>query len=115
MSQNDLIYRTITQDDRRTAFADELIKEDGTKVDLTGNTVAFRMTKKADDMVVINDVAATIDSAINGQVSYSWAALDVANTGLFHYWWIVTLTATGTKEHFPGDGKKRLLEIVAKV
>lgn len=113
MSQNEKIVKYFTKGDRRTSIADTLYDANGGVVNLTGCTVAFRMVLDSDDTVKVNSAAATVDSAAAGTVSYAWAAADVDTAGTYAYWWIVTVTASGKVEHFPGDGKKRYAVIVA--
>lgn len=72
-------------------------------IDLTGDTVAFRMVDKSNTAtVVVNSAAANLDDAANGQVSYDFLAADVDTAGTFAAWWI--RTSGGKTEHFPsGD------------
>ena len=93
-----------TQNDRRTSIADILTDGKGNPLDLSNSTVAFRMVKKSDSTVKVNNAAATIDSTTKGEVSYAWGASDLDTAGSFWAWWI--LTSGGKTEHFPGDGKK---------
>jgi len=94
----------ITKGDRLRSFAATLRDAD-TKaaINLTGDSVAFRMVEVADaSVVVVNSAAATLDSAANGQVSYPPVANDVDAAGTFAAWWI--LTSGGLTEHFPSGG-----------
>ena len=101
------LTKHFTVGDRRIPIGDTLADADGTAVDLTGCTVAFRMVLCSDDTVKINSASATVDSATDGQVSYAWTADDVNTAGIYAYWWIVTNTATTKVEHFPADGRRR--------
>ena len=105
MSQNPIIEKYFTKGDRARAIADTLVDSNGDVVDLTGNTVKFRMTLESDDSVKINSSAATIDSATGGKVSYTFTAGDIDTAGNYWGWWI-RMTGTGLTEHFPGDGKR---------
>ena len=114
MAQNTKRSKTFTQDDRRTSIADTLTDANGTVIDLTGHTVAFRMVDAAAGTVKINSAAATVDAALLGNVSYAWGATDLDTPGTYYYWWIVTRTSDSKVEHFPGDKRTRELIVVAK-
>ena len=103
----------ITKNDRARPLSATLRGPDGTPVDLTGNTVVFRMVEfDTPTNVTVNSVAATILSAADGTVEYSWAAGDVDAVGRFKGWFIRTITASGKVEHFPGDGDYIKVDIV---
>lgn len=105
--------KTITQGDTRTNLADVLVKPTGEPINLTGSAVTFSMVSQTDNSVKVNQVAANLDDAPNGQVSYTWQSADVNTAGLYWGWWEVT---TGGKvEHFPGDGKKMTVNIVPRL
>lgn len=72
---------------------------DGVAVNLTTQTVKFRMVNAQTGAVKINDVAATIDSASLGQVSYMWVASDVNTAGVY-FAWFIRVDGLNT-EHFP--------------
>lgn len=94
----------ITKGDRLRSFAATL-RDAETKaaIDLTGDDVAFRMVELADaSVVVVDSVAATLDVAASGQVSYPPTAGDVDTAGTFAAWWI--RTSGGKTEHFPSGG-----------
>ena len=94
----------ITKGDRLRSFAATL-RDAETKaaINLTGDSVTFRMVELSDySVVVINNVAATLDVAASGQVSYPPAANDVDAAGTFAAWWI--RTSGGKTEHFPSGG-----------
>lgn len=114
MSQepNFVSYWFQTVGDRLTSIAAKLRKADGTALDLTGCTVAFRMVKQSDSTVKINNAAATVDSATAGTVSYAWAAIDVDAAGTYVGYWIVTNTAASKVDTYPPDGQKLIIEIV---
>ena len=99
--------KRFTTDDLRVAIADELEDSEGVIVDLTGMTVAFRMTLEDSDSPKVDDAAATIDAAKAGQVSYSWVAADVNAAGTYDYQWIVT--SDSKTEHFPVGAKAKVV------
>ena len=107
MPNNELVIERMVGD-RLTPISATLI-QNGVVVDLTGKTVAFRMITAA-GAVIVNNVAATIISAANGTVSYTFEAAEVATAGTFYGWWIVT--SNSLNDHFPHDGRK--LRIVIK-
>ncbi len=110
MSLNPLIKKYFTKGDIRTAISDTLVDANGTAIDLSASTVVFRMVLAADDSVKVAAGAVTIDDATAGEVSYPWDSADVDTAGKYFAWWIVT--TGGETEHFPGDGKKLLVEFV---
>lgn len=61
----------------------------GSYVDLTGATVKFQM-RRPDDKTYTVDAAASIVSAVGGQVRYAWAANDLNNPGIFDTQWEIT-------------------------
>lgn len=116
MSTNPTLHKNFTAGDRRTAVADTLVKSDGTAVDLTDHTVAFKLVRASDDTVLIDEEAATVDSPpTDGNVSYPWTTAPPnpasGKSMRCHYWWVVTRTSDGKREHFPADGETRVLWI----
>ena len=99
--------KRFTTDDLRVAIADTLVDSEGVIVDLTGKTVAFRMTLEGSNSPKVDDAAATIDAATAGQVSYSWVAADVSAAGTYDYQWIVT--SASKTEHFPVGAKAKVV------
>jgi len=77
------------QGDTGVTFTDTLTAG-GSPVDLTGATVKFLLKNRHTGTLQI-DGAATIVSAINGQVSYQPTADDVAIAGVFLREWEITL------------------------
>lgn len=102
--------KRFTTDDTRVNIADTLVDSEGEIVDLTGMTVAFRMTIEESNTPKVNDASATIDNAEAGEVSYSWTAGDVNTAGTYDYQWIVT--SGGKTEHFPVGAKAKVLFVV---
>lgn len=113
---NSLVSKTFTAGDRRTAIADILTDADGAAISLTGHTVAFLLVRARDNHVLLDKVAATVDDAATGKVSYDWGAdgppTPAGEQMLCNYWWVLTRTSDGKREHFPGDGPKRQCLIV---
>ena len=111
MSQNELIERNYTVGDRLVDLVDTLYHPDGTVFDLTGRTVALRVTTDVGATVIVAYSAGTIDSAAAGTVRYAWSSGDVALlvAGRYYCWWRATRTSDGKVAHFPADGRKRLL------
>lgn len=110
MPANTPYTKTFTQNDLRTAIADQLVDATTTAINLTGSTVAFRMISQTDKSVKVNSASAAITDAPNGKVAYSWAGTDLDTAGLYWGWWIVT--TGGKTEHFPGDGEKMTVKVV---
>lgn len=109
---NEPYTKTFTQNDLRTGIGDQLIDaQTGSPINLTGSTAAFRMISQTDKSVKINDVSATFTDVPNGKVAYSWTGTDLDTPGLYWGWWIVT--TGGKSEHFPGDGEKMTVKVVA--
>lgn len=61
---------------------------DGVKLNLSGKTILFRMVLISDGTVKINSVSATIDTAADGEVSYSPASGDMDTAGLYAMYFI---------------------------
>ena len=101
MPNNELIFERMVGD--RLTPISATLTQNGSVVDLTGKTVAFRMITAA-GTVIIDNAAATVVSAAAGTVSYSFAAVDVATVGTYYGWWIVI--SGGLSDHFPHDGRK---------
>ena len=103
MANLDIDYLEFTVGDTARAITATLTDGDGNAVNLTGNTVAFRMTPQGGDTAKVDDAAATIDDAATGQVSYSWATADVDAAGTYEAQFIRTVS--GKTEHFPTGEK----------
>lgn len=58
-------------------------------VDLTGASVRFQMRRQDDRRYQVNSAGEVID-AVNGRVSYSWAANDLSTPGTYYVQWEVT-------------------------
>lgn len=82
---------TFVQGDTAPDITATIHEEDDTAqvIDLSGATVKFQMRKGDDKRYKVNS-AATIDDAVNGVVSYSWGANDLAQHGTFIVQWEVT-------------------------
>ena len=86
--------------DTRPLLLATLFNPDGSAVNLSGATVAFRMRNAVSRALVINDQPATILSAGEGRVRYTWLAADTDTAGEFESWFVVTYGA-GEVESFP--------------
>jgi len=86
--------------DRRTAIAAQLVRPDGTAVDVTGLTVKFKMVDSQGTAVVAETTDnVTVNDATNGKVYYAPAAADVDTAGTFHAYFVVYDGTLG--ESFP--------------
>jgi hypothetical protein len=88
----------IKQSDTLPIITATLIDQFGTVANLTGATVYFRMTNTFFGNVI--NRTATVVSAVNGQVSYSWQSGDTNNTGVFNVQWFVVY-GSGAQESYP--------------
>lgn len=90
--------------DNRSPSLLDTISVDGEPFDLTGCTVKFRMRREGDETLVVDAVAAVIQTGTDpnfvdkGEVRYDWAAPDVASAGDFLGWWQVTLPSAKTQD-----------------
>lgn len=91
----------IKRNDRSPSFTSTLEAPAGTPVDLTGCNVKFIMTKDGESSPKVN-AAATIDSVLDGEVSYSWGVTDTDTAGLYRAEWEVTF-AGGVKRTWPAE------------
>jgi hypothetical protein len=76
---------------RNPSITENLVYEDGTPVDLTGATVAFKMRAVGSSTLKVNAAATVVGPAVNGNVRYDWAAVDVDTAGDWLVWWTVTV------------------------
>lgn len=74
---------------------------DGENVDITGASARFHMRPVGGAQSV--DAAATIVTAAEGLVRYSWQAADTDETGRFEAEFEITYSG-GSVESFPNDG-----------
>ena len=72
---------------------------DGTPVNLTGSTVKLQMREVGESTFTV-DAAAVVVTAVDGEVRYDWAALDVDTAGMYVIWWRVT-DGTGKTQDTP--------------
>jgi hypothetical protein len=85
---------TFVQGDTAPAITAQIVKESsGVAVDLTNAAVKFQMRKEDDKRFTVNAVANLI-TAVEGRVSYDWAANDLATPGEYLVQWEVTFPNT---------------------
>lgn len=95
---------TLVQNDTSPAITATLTA-DGTAVDLSGATVKFQMTNRANETKV--NASATVTDATAGTVSYQWQTGDTDTTGWFRGRWEVTFS-DGTIRSFPAPGTTQI-------
>lgn len=100
-----------TKGDLRIALGAQLIRPDGSPVDLTGLNLEFEMINNLDGSVKVaqSGTGVTIVTALTGKVSKTFIAADVDTAGTFSAFFIITDDGGDT---FPADGRKYLVEIV---
>lgn len=86
---------TIKKGSREPALKLTAYQSAGVVYDLTGSSITFKMTERVTNAVKVNDQAAVITDAANGQFEYRWAAADVDTVG--DYDGSVTITLPGGK------------------
>ena len=91
-----------------------LTDQNGTAIDLTGATVAFRMVLDSDSTVKVSDAAATVDTASSGYVSYTPTAADMDTVGVYDMFWLVT-PSSGQIQRYPYDGARWKLNLKTEV
>jgi len=85
---------TFVQGDTGPAILGQIVTvADQTPINLSGATVRFQMRKQDDKRFTVNSVA-SITTAAEGRVSYSWAANDLATPGEYQVQWEVTFPDT---------------------
>lgn len=107
MPNNALQRRYFTVGDRLVGLAAQLVDAAETPIDITAQTVTFRMVKASDGTVKVNGAAAVVTEAATGKVRYDWAAADVNTAGVYYGYFI--RTSGGVTATHPVDGP--LLEI----
>jgi hypothetical protein len=78
------------------------------KADLTGASVVFNMRGSSGPPIVSRAAATVVGNAADGVVSYAWAAVNTAKSGLYRGEFEVTY-ADGRIETFPNNGYIQVL------
>lgn len=99
---NSITEHRIVQGDTLQPISATLTRN-GSAINITGLTVKFRMVAK-DGTVIVNNASATVVSAANGQVSFTFSSDHVDEPG--EYWGWFLLFSGDAYEHFPHDGRK---------
>jgi hypothetical protein len=82
---------------------------DGNVIDLTGESVLFRLIKTSDSSVKVDNSAATIDpDPTTGKVTYNPLATDVDTIGKYAMYFIID---GSPQRRFPYDGAVWVLNI----
>lgn len=93
----------IKEGDTSPAIRVQLLEDDGSVVDLSSDTVTFKMAEVGSDTLKV-DATATIDTASEGKVSYSWSGSDTDTAGYYNAVFEVDEGGTGTvDETFPNS------------
>jgi len=93
----------IKQGDISEPLRVQLLDSAGDPKDLTGDDVKFQMKPVGGDTVTV-DTTATVDSASDGMVSYSWSSGDTDTSGYYNAVFRVDYGSTGTfGETFPNS------------
>ena len=92
----------------------ELVAQDGTPIDLTGGSLAFRAVNTSGGAVKINNATATIEDAENGRGNYAPGAEDVNTPGTYALYVLFTPSGGGAVKRFPPDGARWLLHLKAE-
>lgn len=102
-----MAHFVIKEGDTSPAITATLLDAADAAVNLAGASVKFIMTLKGQTTAKV-DAAATIVSAANGQVSYSWVAADTDTAGVYEAEWQVTFSG-GAKQTFPNSSYLELI------
>lgn len=90
----------------------QLLNPDNSPIDITTDTVKFRMVRQKDGFVKVNNVAASIIDGTTGVVQYNWQSSDVDEVGNYYAWFI--RVEGGATEHFPA-GRGYIIKILDDV
>lgn len=94
----------------RPSLSATLINPDGSRANLTGATVSFRMRYFPSRRTAIADQPAVVVSAPEGRVRYDWQPGETAVAAEFEAWFVVD-HAGGQREFFPsGEALKVVLD-----
>jgi len=93
----------IKEGDTSPEIQAQLLEDDGSPVDLTGDAVSFKMKEVGGDTLKV-DGSATIDNESEGRVSYSWVSADTDTAGYYNAVFAVDYGSTGSDdETFPNS------------
>lgn len=88
---NVLQTHVIHVNDTRIPLAVQLVRKDGTVVDLTGLTVKFKMRHAATGTVKVAETTSgvTVTTAASGHVQYDFPAAAVDTVGIYYAYFVV--------------------------
>lgn len=96
----------------REAIGAALKDLSGAAVNVTGRTIVFRMVALSSGTVKVNNAAATLVDAADGEVSYTPSASDVDTAGDYAIYFLDT-TETPNKR-WPYDGAVWVLRLLSE-
>ena len=98
-----------TRGDLLRGPAAQLLNPDNTPVNLTIDTIKFRLVRQKDGQVKVNHADATIISTVTAEVAYAWQSEDIDEVRDYYAWFI--RAEGGETEHFPA-GRGYVIRIV---
>lgn len=97
--------------DTLTPLAAQFQRPDGSAVDITGDTIKFKMIKISDGAtkVALTNTGVTVNNASTGKVQYDFQAADVDTAGEYKAYFV--RDNSGETEHFPTKTRDLLVII----